>query len=337
MAGTALVALASAGCSVAGAASTGSGSGLSPASSATSSAASHAASSSTSSEVAVPTPPHHLSAHTLGLRLSSAVADPVVLTRGSDLLVVGGLTASDTTTSLISSIDPTAGTVTPAGHLAEGVHDAAGAVVSGRVIVVGGGSTTVSSSVQDVTPGRTPRIIGHLPHPRADLVATTTGGAAYLLGGYDGSTELAGVLRTRDGHGFTTVAHLPLTVRYPALTAADGALWVFGGEHAGRATTAVQRIDLTTGDASVVAHLPRPLSHAGAFTLERGIYLAGGLNGSSPTAQILRFAPSTRRFATAGRLPTAMSDFGTAASGGTVYLVGGKGTGVLASIVEVRP
>jgi hypothetical protein len=128
----------------------------------------------------------------------------------------------------------------------------------------------VSSAVQDVTPGASPRVISHLPQPRADLVAVSDGTAGYVLGGFNGSTGSTTILRTRDGRTFATVGTLPVSVRYPAVAVSGGAIWLFGGEHAGRQITDVQRIDLATGRGTVAGHLPHPLAHASAFTLRGG-------------------------------------------------------------------
>ena len=282
-------------------------------------------------------PPREVTATLAPFRLPTPVSRPVVLPSGGGLLSVGGLSAAGTTTPVILRIDLPSGRVTTTGRLAEGVHDAGGAVVAGRYLIFGGGSTTVSSSVQDVTPGSAPRLVGRLPTPRADLVvAAGPRGPAYLLGGYDGHTGLAGVLRTTNGTSFTQSASLPLTVRYPAVAVLDGALWLFGGEHGGADTTAIQRVDLGTGAASIVGHLPRALAHAGAFVLDGVVFVAGGRQGQAPTDQVLRLDLATSAVVPAGRLPEPRSDFGVAVRGGTAYLVGGEGPRPLASIVEIR-
>ena len=107
--------------------------------------------------------------------LPEAVSRPTVFAAGEDLLVVGGLNNADTTTQAILRVALPGGSTTSAGRLPVPVHDAAGAVVNGRDVVFGGGSTTVTSAVQDVTPGSPPRVISHLPQPRADLVAVSDG------------------------------------------------------------------------------------------------------------------------------------------------------------------
>ena len=255
---------------------------------------------------------------------------------GGGLLIVGGLTAADRTTPAILRVDPTSGRVQPAGGLPVPVHDAGGAVVGGRDLVFGGGSTAVASAVQDVTPGSSPHVVSHLPQPRADLVAVSDGNAGYVLGGFDGVQGSTSVLRTLDGRTFTVVGALPVSVRYPAVAVSGASIWLFGGEHAGKQVSDVQRIDLATGRGSVAGHLPRPLAHAGAFTLGGAIFLAGGRSGGTQSDGVMRFDPATVRFTAAGHLPGARSDFGVAVNAGVAYLVGGESPKPVDTIVEVR-
>ena len=269
-------------------------------------------------------------------RLSSAVSRPIVYPSGGGLLIVGGLTAADRTTQAILRVDLSGGTVQPAGRLPVPVHDAGGAMVAGRDLLFGGGSTAVTSAVQDVTPGTPPRVVSHLPQPRADLVAISAGNTAYILGGYDGAQGSSEILRTRDGRTFVVVGALPVSVRYPAVALSAGSIWLFGGEHAGKQVGDVQRFDLATGHASVAGQLPRPLAHAGAFTLGGAIFLAGGRTGDTATDSVMLLDPATVTFAPAGHLAAARSDFGVAVEAGVAYLVGGEDPRPRDTVIEIR-
>ena len=63
-----------------------------------------------------------------------------------------------------------------------------------------------------------------------DHVAVAIGGTDYIVGGYNGTAGEPDVLATTDGQTFRTVATLPVPVRYPAIAALHGLLYVFGGE-----------------------------------------------------------------------------------------------------------
>jgi hypothetical protein len=267
--------------------------------------------------------------------LPAAVSRPTVFAAGKGLLIAGGLTAADNTTQVILRIDLTRGTVDQAGRLPIPVHDAAGALVEGRDLVFGGGSSAATSAVQDVTPGVSPRVISHLPQPRADLVAISNANVGYVLGGFDGTQGSTTILRTQDGRTFAVMGSLPIPVRYPAVATSAGSIWLFGGEHEGKEVTDVQRIDLTTGHGSVTGHLPRPLAHAGAFTLGGAVFVVGGRTGGTATDDVMRFDPANVDLTAAGHLPAARSDFGVAVVGGTAYLVGGENPKPVDTVIEV--
>jgi len=107
------------------------------------------------------------------------------------------------------------------------------------------------------------------------------GTTAYLVGGYDGTIADGAVLATTNGRTFRTVASLPVAVRYPAVAALSGKIFVFGGQaitgpQAGQPTDSIQVIDPARHVASVVGRLPETLSGAAAVTLGGHIYVVGG-------------------------------------------------------------
>ena len=71
-----------------------------------------------------------LQAADAGWQLSSPLSRSVAFADGADLLVAGGLEASQSTSGSVERIDPNTGATTSAGTLAEATHDAAGAVIN---------------------------------------------------------------------------------------------------------------------------------------------------------------------------------------------------------------
>jgi hypothetical protein len=124
-------------------------------------------------------------------------------------------------------------------------------------------------------------------------------------------------------------------VRYPAVAAARGAVWVLGGEAQGRPTAAIQRIDPSTGAATVVGHLPSPVTGAEAMVLGGRILVLGGDVGGRPSSGIVAVDPATGRAVAAGNLPEAVANAGVAVADGSGWLVGGEGPGALASVVRI--
>ncbi|MDQ1673150.1 MAG: hypothetical protein QOC98_1712, partial [Frankiaceae bacterium] len=239
------------------------------------------ASSTPSASSAAPTPtpaaPKALTARLLPWRLPYAVGREAVFGLGRRAVVAGGLVAGDSSTDGVFTLDLETGSTRTAAPLAVPVHDTAGALAGGRLLVVGGGNATEQDVVQATSAGRhTWSVVGRLPQARSDLTALRIGRRVVVLGGYDGtSVALPDLVATTDGADWLQVGTLPVPVRYAAGVTLAGAGYLFGGERGGIMQRAVQRID-ARGRASVVARLPVPLGHAVAVRFGARILVAGG-------------------------------------------------------------
>jgi non-specific serine/threonine protein kinase len=313
-----------------------------------------------------PGPPDRLAVTATPMLLPSPLSRAATVVDGGDVVVLGGLAGASpgASVSSVQRLDVEAGTVTSAGRLPAAAHDAAATIQGDNILVFGGGeavtvdtvqrlplsattaSTTTTSAARrkkstattQATAAAGGRIIGHLPRPRSDLVAVTVGGRSYLLGGFDGRAYATEVLETEDGVTFMTVARLPVPVRYPAVAVADGSIYLFGGQSAKGAVTAVQRVDVAAGGARVVGQLPSAVTEATAFVLRGGVYLAGGRSSAGRVLNtISRVDLDTGRLTPVGTLPVPMANTSAATVGDTVYLVGGEGVRRLVSVLAVRP
>lgn len=217
------------------------------------------------------------------------------------------------------------------------VHDAAGAVVRGHSLVLGGGNLTEQATVQRLSLS-TPRwqVASTLPGARSDLVTATVGGSVFVLGGYNGTTMPAAVLRSSDGRHFRVVGRLAVAVRYPAVAVAQGQVWLFGGERDTAMQDVVQRFDPRTGRTRVVGRLPHPLGHGAAFGVGGRVLIAGGrLGPDTTTSAMWEFDPSSNRLRRAGRLPYPVADMGVASDGHVVYLLGGETPTLTRKVVRI--
>ena len=263
-------------------------------------------------------------------QLAAAVSREVVLPGANGLLMAGGLTPSGTSVNTVTWLDPVTGGTRVAGHLAAATHDAAGFTIAGRAFVAGGGTAASVPTIQMFTlgtassPGGQAMVAGSLARARSDSTGVTVGPVAYVLGGYDGSTLDPQVLATTDGLRFRVAARLPVPVRYAGVSASAGMIWVFGGETAGGATDAIQRINPATGAAAVVGHLPEPMQGAAAISLDGRIYVAGGVTAGQASRMVFRFDPATSRVTAVGELPVPVGYAAAAVTGGIGYLIGGE-------------
>jgi hypothetical protein len=317
---------------------------------------------------------HVLAAAEAGL-LPWHLAAPIsreVVTAGSrkQLVILGGLMASGASTSSVKAIRTATGATQYMGSLAAPVHDAGVAAVGGRALVFGGGSQASVATVQAFSlnrqSGRTRGVAtGSMPMRRSDADAVTIGNTAYVVGGYDGARPDAAVLATEDGRRFSTVATLHVPVRYPAVAALGGRIYVFGGQavrgpHAGAAVDTIQAIDPVRHTVRVIGHLPEPIAGALAVTLNNELFVAGGdttkarptraglgttqlkpgriSSPSSTVRAIWAFDPATNRVLRAGNLQVPVSHAGVAVIGSTAWILGGESGGTLQSSVQMfRP
>lgn len=271
-----------------------------------------------------PAPP--LTAALTGWQLQTPISRAVVLEQGGALLLAGGLTGGGQTTAAIMRVNPADGNTRVLGSLPYPTHDAAGFLLHGHIAVIGGGSAQSIAAAQSFTSSGG-RLTGQLPAPRSDLTGVTLGDRAYLVGGYDGLTLAPDVLATAGGRRFDLVARLPLPVRYPAVTALGGHIFVFGGQRGAGDTAAIQEVDPRAHRARVIGRLPVPLSHAGAVLFQGHIYVVGGRTNGAASGQIWSFDPASRRVRRAGLLPMPISDAGLAVVGRDLYVAGGEGSG----------
>ncbi len=289
-------------------------------------------------------PPVALTASEPSWQLRNPLSRMVLLpTANNELAILGGLTAADTSASGIFQLNPTNGSLTALGALPAAVHDAAGAVIGSSYVVMGGGSVSTVASVEAApSGGGNGKVIGELPQPRSDLSAVSVNGEIVIVGGYNGSIADTAVLATSDGVSYKTVSTLKVPVRYPALAAIGGSVYVFGGlsvggSNPGQPLAGIQKIDISTGAATVVGSLPVPLEGAMAFVLNGHIYLAGGDTGTGSNlvsnAAVWSFQPGSG-FSQVATLPLAVSNAGVAVSAGAVWIVGGEHNGKATAVVQ---
>lgn len=254
---------------------------------------------------------------------------------GPGVLVIGGLDASTVSTDTVFAVGPT-GRAAPAAPLPGPVHDAAATAVGGRVLLFGGGPSEGSDRIIQVEPG-TPRQVGTLPVALSDLDAVTIGATAYVAGGWDGSNTNAGIFSVTPTGQATTVGHIPLGVRYPAVGALDGKLIIAGGETAaGTPTSDAWSFDPATGKLSRLPSLPEPGDHAAGAVLGGTFYVISGLIRGTLTPRIIALRPGGG-WVPAGALPEAVNNPTAAPLGGGVAVFGGRSaTGASSTITLLR-
>ena len=264
--------------------------------------------------------------------LQSPVQDAAAVSLGGNrAMLLGGLTAADTSRADIRIVTRSGDRA--AGSLPAGLHDTAAVRIGGAVYVFGGGtnaSTQSDAIVRVPAGGGNGAVVGRLPAPSSDQSASAIGGIAYIVGGYTGTRWLDTIVAWRPGSSARVVARLPATLRYAAVTTAGGKLVIAGGSlENGTASSAV--LEFTPGRAGVrrVGRLPASTTHAAAASIGSIAYVIGGRGAAvgSATDRIVAVDVRAGSVRSAGTLASPRSDLAAVTTGDTILLAGGRGPG----------
>jgi YVTN family beta-propeller protein len=277
-----------------------------------------------------------LAVSSAGYKLTAPIQRAVAVWDGNVVYIAGGLDASDTTVGGVFAMNPVSGRLTPVGSLAQPVHDAAAAVISGKIYVFAGGAGSGTDTVQAFDPATgTGSIVGHLPIALSDLASAQVGSTTFLIGGYDGTRPRSEIYATIDGTTFSTVGHLPQGLRYPAVTQISGRIVIAGGLASSGPTDGVYAFDPASGTTKLIAHLPAPVAHAAAFTLGGKVYVVGGRDAADAAVTgASEIDPTTGRVESEPRLRQPVADAAVAAGLHRTLLIGGWGATTLSQVMR---
>jgi N-acetylneuraminic acid mutarotase len=257
--------------------------------------------------------------------LSAAVQDPATAgLNGNRFVLLGGLTAADTSTANVTVADLHA--VRARASLPGAQHDAQAATIGGQVYVFGGGQFSQYNHILRFDPSANSiSPVGTLPSGESDVAVAQLNGTAYVVGGFDGSNSLSTIVAWRPGGSAHVVGHLRVALRYAAVTAANGSILVIGGSTPAGASSAIYRFNPTRGTVQQIGRLPQATTHAGAAVLGSMVYLVGGRGDSltSRTAAVQAIDPATGKVTAAGKLPAPTSDAGVVGLGNAIVVAGG--------------
>jgi YVTN family beta-propeller protein len=257
--------------------------------------------------------------------LPAPLQDAAAAPSGTGAVLVGGLTAADTSSAQILGARVRHARLL--GHLPGAFHDSAAVTLGQAVYAFGGGNGVAQLDTivrVDARSGAT-RSVGTLPAPSSDQAGAGLAGTAYIVGGFTGARWLDTIVAWRPGSVARVVARLPHAVRYAAVTAAGGVLVIAGGSlEDGSASDAVyayapgKRVRL-------IGRLPSPTTHAAAASIGGTAYVIGGRSAvlDTPTRTIVAVDPATRRIRPAGRTAEAISDTSAVTTPRGILLTGG--------------
>jgi YVTN family beta-propeller protein len=267
--------------------------------------------------------------------LSSPVERALAFSVGGRIIVAGGLSRGHSASGVFA-LDPRSGRLVLLGSMAQAFHDAAGAVLRGRLFVFGGGPETGTDTVQSFDlSSRVVRVVSHLPRALSDLSAAVVGRTVYLVGGFDGVSPQRTIYATTDGRRFRTVAALPVGLRYAAVTSAGGVVVVAGGTSSGGDVSSVYRFDPVARKVTRIGQLSAPISHAAAFALGSEAVIAGGRGASgAAVSAVSAIDVRTGRVRHLAALPGPVADAAVATVADATFLVGGWNGHTVADVMR---
>ncbi len=263
-------------------------------------------------------------------RLPAPLEDPGAAVAGTRVILAGGLTASDTSSSGVLSVGTSSARVIGALPVAQ--HDAPAVGLGTAAYVFGGGDGVRQlDHILRIDPATGHvAIVGRLPAASSDSAAAAIGGTAYLVGGYTGTRWLDTIVAFRPGAPARVVAHLPTALRYAAVAAAGRLLIVAGGSLPdGSASRTVYAFDPARHSIARIGVLPVATTHAAAAGVGGIAYVIGGRGAvkGSLTAAIVSIDPAHRKIVAAGNLRSPRSDLAAVTVRGAILLAGGAGPG----------
>jgi len=253
---------------------------------------------------------------------------------GNTLTVVGGLDGAQASVPTVFTIDTATGNRTVVGALAQGVHDAAGAVIAGQGYLFGGGSPTTVADVERFPMPPAPAAPGATGTTGTSATSVTTATTAAASGhaslpGPPG-TVITGVTTTAGAPSpftATVAGTLPQPRSDPRSVTIGSTTYIVGGYDGTNPDGAV----LATTDGrtfSTAATLPVPVRYPAVAALGTDIYVFGGQAVGGPAdgqaVDDVQIVDTAAHDATVlAHLPGPLAGASAAVLAGHLYLAGG--------------
>ena len=209
--------------------------------------------------------------------------------------------------------------------------EVAGAVVSGRVVVIGGflvdGRNSAQVDAFDVR-ARVWRRLSDLPATVDHAMAASVRGRLYVVGGYGSNRRPRAAAHVLSGGSWTSLPDPPEPRAAAGATIVNGRLYVAGGIGPDGLARTMLVLDLRRRRWSQ-APGPTAREHLAVTATGGRIYALGGRSAGFDTNSRLveAYNPTTRRWTRLPALPEARGGTGAAAVGATIVSVGGEATG----------
>jgi N-acetylneuraminic acid mutarotase len=178
---------------------------------------------------------------------------------------------------------------------------------------------------------------------RTEVGAARIGRFIYVVGGFLPSRATTAAMERYDirKDRWRHAPPLPIAVNHPAVTAAGGRLYVFGGytdSSFGAVTGRLQRFDPRTGRWRLLPAAPTPRAAAGLGASGSRLYAVGGAAAGAALPVVEVYDVERRHWSSAPPLAVAREHLAVVAADGVIYAFGGRAGGEnLRTVERYRP
>ena len=170
-----------------------------------------------------------------------------------------------------------------------------------------------------------------IPTPRSAHSADVVNGKIYVIGGWDGHTELSTVEEYDPATDtWTQKTNMPTARDDFSTGVVNGKIYAIGGTVVGEIwegvpvfLSSVEEYDPVTDTWTQKANMPTARDDFSASTVNGKIYVIGGWEGTTFLPTIEEYDPVTGRWTEKANMPTAIPFLSTSAVNGYIYAIGG--------------
>ena len=248
------------------------------------------------------------------------------------IFVVGGFSAPMTYHAINEAYDPASNTWTKKAPMptAREFSGTNGAVVAGKMYVIGGNNKGYATSANEAYDPKTDtwKTRSPMPTPRAHLAVVALDGLIYAVGG----TNTSGSIRYQTVEvynpatdAWTTAPPMPTARDYVAAGVINGILYVAGGY---RITTGslntFEAFDPKSRTWTTKAPLPTPRRYQAAGVINGSLFVVGGTNNLTLVSTVDIYDPATNAWTTlSSSLPTVRNQPAVVTVNNVLYAIGG--------------
>ncbi len=220
------------------------------------------------------------------------------------------------------------------------LRSAAAVAISGRILLMGGTAAASSPTVFRLPlPSLSPATSDTpLPVALSDPTAVKDGNRILVIGGHDNTASSATIWSYEPKKPVTVFGHLPIRVRYPAVAAANGTVYVIGGLGPNGPINQALAYNLASHHMTKLPHYPVAVEYAQATIIDHTLVVAGGKTNAGWISAVYWYDNAKKVWKSGPALPEPGGDGAlmTLPTGRALWIGGQTPAGVSSSIWTIQ-